>query len=154
MPQHRIRLLVLALVVCSAGATTGANSAAPENVACDVRATFAKLSGKALDWQDALKQAFIVPKGLCVSVMSVLDQLANDKVPSGRKLEKDKPFNPNTAAAEYAAIQAQTEFSTELAALLARETDPLRRKLVEAALLHDFGKFEARNLVLRQLLSE
>ena len=156
LPRPRLLLplpLWLALVAAVQAATPP--TAAPAD--CNARDTLVTLSapsnrGKGL--LDAVQKSFSASPTVCSSIKAMLGLLVNAKVSGGRKLEKDKPFNPNTAAAEYAAIHAQAEFSTELAALLRPETDPLRRQLLEAALLHDFGKFEARDRVLRQLLPE
>lgn len=154
---NKARLLLFPAGLILAAAAQAATPPATPQGNCDTRDTLARLSdpanrGKSL--QDAVMKAFDLSPGVCSSIKAVLTRLANTQVSGGRKLEKDKPFNPSTAAAEYAAVHAQSEFSTELAALLSRETDPLRRKLIEAALLHDYGKFEARDQVLRQLLPE
>ena len=151
------RLLLLPPWLVLVTAVQAATPGAPATAACDARDTLATLSaqanrGKSL--QDAVQKAFDTSPDLCSSIKAVLTRLVNTQTSGGRKLEKDKPFNPNSAAAEYAAIHAQAEFRTELAVLLRRETDPLRRNLLEAALLHDYGKFEARDRLLRQSLPE
>lgn len=149
---HRHPLLTLWLLVAAAASHAAPTTAA---VPCDARDTLTKLaaSGNAgTGLLAALTKAFNAPKDMCSSVQAVLLRLANNQASGGRKLEKDKPFNPSTAAAEYAAATAQADFAGELAALQAGESDPVRRRVIEAVLLHDLGKFEARDLVLNQLV--
>jgi len=150
---HRHPLLTLWLLVAAAAAHAAPPTA--QAVPCDARDTLTKLAAGSSAGDGliaALRKSFNTPKDMCSSVQAVLLRLANSQASGGRKLEKDKPFNPSTAAAEYAAATAQADFAGELAALQAGESDPVRRRVIEAVLLHDLGKFEARDLVLNQLV--
>lgn len=160
LPGPRLPLLPLLRLLPGLALVTAVQAATPPGPAsadCDARDTLLTLSAPAnrsTGLLDAARKTFFASPAVCTSIKAVVARLVNAQVGGGRKLEKDKPFNVNTAAAEYAAIHAQAEFRAELAALLSNETDVLRRKLLEAALLHDYGKFEARDQVLRQLLQE
>lgn len=87
----------------------------------------------------------------CPAVGNVLALLSRDKVTAGRKLEGERPFDPAAAAAELAAARADAEISAVIAAELAGESHELRRLLLEAAVMADFGKTLARDQLLMQL---
>lgn len=87
----------------------------------------------------------------CPAVGNVLALLSRDKVTAGRKLEGERPFDPAAAAAELAAARADAEISAVIAAELAGESHELRRLLLEAAVMADFGKTLARDQLLIQL---
>lgn len=87
----------------------------------------------------------------CPAVGNVLALLSRDKVTAGRKLEGERPFDPAAAAAELAAARADAEISAVIAAELAGENHELRRLLLEASVMADFGKTLARDQLLMQL---
>jgi hypothetical protein len=95
--------------------------------------------------------AFSTSPGVCNSLKAVVTRLFNTSKAGGRKLEADRPLDLAAAEQQRQAALADPTFKAELSPLLAVEADPVRRQLLEAALLHDFGHFLARDLLLRQL---
>lgn len=87
----------------------------------------------------------------CGSMVSVLKLLSGSAVTGGRRLEQGQATSPAAAQAELAAARAEDEFKKTLARELEGESDPSRRLLIEAATLHEFGHFKARDLLLDQL---
>ena len=87
----------------------------------------------------------------CSSVVQVMRLAGSSPKSGGRKLEEDKKFDPKAAAQERAAALADLAFAVALASELAGETDPVRRLVREAAMLHDGGHYKARDLLIVQL---
>jgi hypothetical protein len=87
----------------------------------------------------------------CGSLMSVLDRLTNTKKSGGRKLEEDRPFNPQAAQADLAKAQADPEVRQRLDKVRKQISDPNRRLLYEAAILDEEGYYSARDLRINQL---
>jgi hypothetical protein len=87
----------------------------------------------------------------CGSLMSVLDRLTNTKKSGGRKLEEDRPFNPQAAQADLAKAQADPEVRQRLDKVRKQISDPKRRLLYEAAILDEEGYYSARDLRINQL---
>lgn len=122
-----------------------ATASAPAAVSCDARTTLTRLQATNFD------AAFSMSPGVCNSLKAVVARLFNTSRAGGRKLESDRPLDLAAAEQQRQAALADPNFKAELDPMLAAEADPLRRQLLEAALLHDFGHFLARDLVLRQL---
>jgi hypothetical protein len=86
----------------------------------------------------------------CDSIRAVLSLIDQRQVTGGRKLEANRPFDP--AAAESELSQAQND--AELAPMLRRAaegTDHTARLVREAALLHEYGYYKARDMRVKQL---
>jgi len=87
----------------------------------------------------------------CGSVKTVLLLLVGQRKVGGRKLEGDKPLDVAAARQERQQAMADAEFREVLTHEQQGEADPQRRLLLEAAALHEFGHFKARDLVLGEL---
>lgn len=87
----------------------------------------------------------------CSAVVSVMKLAGSSPKSGGRKLEEDKKFDPKAAEQERAAALADPAFAAALTRELAGETDPVRRLVREAAMLHDAGHYKARDLLIVQL---
>lgn len=87
----------------------------------------------------------------CSALVSVFDLLANDPKPGGRKLEENRPFNPQAAQADLAKAQADPEVRQRLDKVRKQISDPNRRLLYEAAILDEEGYYSARDLRINQL---
>ena len=116
-------------------------------VSCEAKSTVTTLQSA------RFKHAFATSPEVCSSLNAVFSRLFSTSRPGGRKLEVDKPLNVAAAEQQRKVAQADPGFKAELAALLAGESDPLRQKFLEAALLHDLGHFLARDLLLQQLVA-
>lgn len=86
----------------------------------------------------------------CNSLQNVLRRLAGTSTSAGKKLEGDKPLDVAAATRERQQAHADPEFAKALQEAQAPESDALRRLVLEAALLEEFGHFAARELVLRE----
>lgn len=113
---------------------------------CDPHATLANLQKNA-----SFSQVFLAGPDTCNSLLNVLKRLTVSPVSGGKKLEATKALDPVAAGRERAAAKAEADFAAELAALQAQETDPVRRLVLEAALLDENGKYAARDLVLSEI---
>ena len=87
----------------------------------------------------------------CSSLIATAKRLDSDAKKAGRKLEGDKPLDERAAEQERAAAQRDPDIAAALAAELGTETDPARRLLIEATVMHDKGLYKARDLLLMQL---
>ncbi len=87
----------------------------------------------------------------CSSLKSVMKLAGGTTKKGGRKLEPDKPLDVKAAEQERATANGDAAFAKLLATELAGESDPARRLLREAALLHDEGHYKARDLLLAQV---
>ena len=142
----------LALVLSAAGGTAQAASGADpdERKPCSVAEVKA-------DWRKAVKSGVVTALSLqfssahCGSLRAVMARLADSTVVGGRKLEGGKPFDQRGAEQQLAAAGTSQEYQRVLQAELAGEADPARRLLIEAATLHEFGHYLARDLILQRL---
>lgn len=141
------RLLVLLALV----ATAASGLADDNRKACSVEDEKKKLANAPLGLVAALGAP--VKSGQCASVKAVLTRLAGKTVSGGRKLEDDRPLDVAAAEAEWKKARDDAEYQKALTVELDGETDPTRRTLLEAALLHDFGHYKARDLLLMRLSS-
>ena len=88
-------------------------------------------------------------KNYCTSIGKVLSRMMAGRKAGGRKLEDDKPLELAAAERERQTALADPELRADLAALIGQEADPARRAVLEAAVFHDFGHYQARDLALR-----
>jgi len=128
-----------------ATAATAATAAPAARVSCDARTTLTSLQAA------KFQAAFSLSPEACNSLKAVLSRLFNTSKAGGRKLESDRPLDVVAAEDQRQAALTDPNFKAELHPLLAIETDLLRRQVLEAALLHEFGHYLARDLVLRQI---
>ena len=89
----------------------------------------------------------------CQSIAAVFDELTRGKVRGGRQLQGESAPDLAAAESERQAAHRDPEFANTLKAETAGESDPARLQLIEAALLHDFRHYKARDLLLRRLLA-
>jgi hypothetical protein len=101
---------------------------------------------------EAFRQAF--NSDACDSIVSVLKQLSHSKKVGGRKLQENAALDEQAARQEWQAARADPEFARRLATAVQTESEPIRRELIEAALLHEYGHYRARDLQLRQISGE
>ena len=87
----------------------------------------------------------------CDSLATVFSIWSRKPRAGGRELETSKALDVSAARAELAGAGRDAEYRKALAAELAHESDPTRRKLIEAAWLHEFGFYKARDLILAEL---
>ncbi len=92
----------------------------------------------------------VAQKKYCTSIGKVLGRMMAGRKAGGRKLEEDKPLDLAAAERERQTALADPELRADLAALTWQEADPARRAVLEAAVFHDFGHYQARDLALRQ----
>lgn len=90
-------------------------------------------------------------KRYCLSIGKVLSRMVAGRKAGGRKLEDDKPLDLAAAERERQTALADPELRADLAGLTGQEADPARRAVLEAAVFHDFGHYQARDLALRQV---
>jgi len=139
-------LLTVALCLPMSAWAQASSEAKGRPPVCDTRATVANLQKNA-----SFTQVFLADADTCNSLRNILKRLSGSSVSGGKKLEASKALDPVAAGRERAAAKAETEFAAELAALQAQETDPVRRLVLEAALLDENGKYAARDLVLSEI---
>lgn len=87
----------------------------------------------------------------CSALLRILRMAGGAPVSGGRKLENDKPLDVAAAERELAQARADNSVAAELATELEGETDPVRRMLLEAAVLQDNGLYLARDLLVMRL---
>lgn len=150
-PHRRATLAALAAASALAGAATAATGVAPGATTCRIDSALKDLSSQAR-MAEAFKQAF--NSDACDSIVSVLKQLSQSKKVGGRKLQEPTALDEQAAQREWQAARADPEFAQRLAVALQAETDPLRRQLIEAALLHEYGHYRARDLQLRKIAAD
>ena len=90
-------------------------------------------------------------KSLCSAWNFVLQRLASAAATGGRKLEGERPLDLAVAARENEMALADPEFVADLDRLMQGETDDLRKKLLKAALLQDYGHFSACQALLLEI---
>ncbi|QCY11764.1 MULTISPECIES: hypothetical protein [Pseudomonas] len=87
----------------------------------------------------------------CGSLVSVLDSVANTHKVGGRKLEEDRPFNPQQAQANLAEAQKDPAVRKRLEQLRKDVPDATQRLIYEAATFDEEGYYGARDLRINQL---
>jgi hypothetical protein len=78
----------------------------------------------------------------------VMGEVSED---GGRKLKPMSGLDLDRARAQYAKALANPEFVADLKTASAHLTDPIVRKIIEAALLEDYEYFEAQKLLVQEL---
>ena len=87
----------------------------------------------------------------CGSFLSVVMKLMNRDVTAGRRLEKDRPFNPAAAQANLEKALRDPEVRKRIDALRREVPDETVRLLHEAVVFDDEGYYDARELRIQQL---
>ncbi|MBZ9781681.1 hypothetical protein K9857_08965 [Pseudomonas sp. REP124] len=87
----------------------------------------------------------------CGSLTSVLGRVTNTRKVGGRKLEEDRPFNPQAAQADLAKAQSDPEVRSRLDKVRKEVSDPTLRMVYEAAILDEEGFYSARDLRINQI---
>ena len=87
----------------------------------------------------------------CGSLASVLDRVVNAKKPGGRRLEDERPFDPNEAQANLAQAHGDPAVRRRLEQIRKDVPDGPQRLLYEAATLDEEGYYSARDMRIRQL---
>lgn len=87
----------------------------------------------------------------CGSLEMVLSSVAKIHKPGGRKLEEDRPFNPQEAQANLAEAQSEPLVKKRLEQIRKNVPDANQRLLYEAATFDEEGYYGARDLRIRQL---
>jgi hypothetical protein len=100
---------------------------------------------------DALARNFFSSE--CEGYLTVVAKLANQQKKAGKQLKGSATLEQQ-AAQERAAAQANPDYAKALTAALEGETSPLRRKIIEAAELENFGKYSASEVLVNQILAE
>lgn len=121
-----------------------------DSQACDVDRVKREMTSAPSSLMSALFSSAI-SSTRCSSMVSVMRLAGSSPRVGGRKLEGDKALDPVAAQQERQAAANDPAFATALATELAGETDPVRRLLREAAMLHDHGHYMARDLLIAQL---
>lgn len=98
-----------------------------------------------------LNEIFRGSESTCDSLASVFSRLSNKSKPGGRKLEESRPLDRNSAADQLNMAQRDSDYIDDLKQALSGEVDPLRRRIIEAAILDKFEYYLARDLVLQEL---
>jgi hypothetical protein len=122
--------------------------ALPKKPDCDVKQTLA-VADVPPGWLQSLKNSFASDH--CDAIFQVMGLLAHTNKPGGRKLEEDRPLDLRLAQQERLTAAQDPEFAADLTKELQGESDPLRQRLREAALLHEYGYYAARDLLLQQM---
>jgi hypothetical protein len=128
------------------------NPAAAQDPAkpCDVARVKTELADTSVPMFAALAQAAF-SSTRCSAALAVIKLVGSAPRTGGRKLEEGAGFNAEAAASQRNLAATDPAFAAALAQELQGETDPHRRLLREAALLHDHGHYAARDLLVRQL---
>lgn len=87
----------------------------------------------------------------CSSLISVLQKISRRTVTGGRKLENDKPFDPQAAQANLAAAMRDANVAPRIKQVQGEVRDGNLRLLYEAAILDEEGFYPARDLRVQQL---
>lgn len=87
----------------------------------------------------------------CGSLAAVLHKLPNRSVDGGRRLEKDKPFDPVEAQANMDLALQDPEIRTRIENIRSEVEDENVRLVYEAAIYDDEGYYDARELIIQQL---
>jgi hypothetical protein len=88
----------------------------------------------------------------CSGLMRVMRLILGEITPpGGRKLKPLSGLDHANAKAQYAEALANPAFVADLQARTANWTDPIVRKIIEAALLDDHGYYGAQMLLVQEL---
>lgn len=87
----------------------------------------------------------------CGSFLSVIGKIMNRDPTGGRRLEKDKPFNPAAAQANVDKALRDPEVRKRIEALRRDVPDETVRLMFEAVVFDEEGFYDARELRIRQL---
>lgn len=87
----------------------------------------------------------------CGSLASVLDRVVNTRKRGGRKLEDERPLDPNEAQANLAQAQSDPAVRRRLEQIRKDISDEPQRLLYEAATLDEEGYYSARDMRIREL---
>ncbi len=90
----------------------------------------------------------------CGSVSSVVAKVVHHNQTSGKRLEKEKPFDPKEAEANLSTALADPAIQARFNKLSQAVTDENGRLFLEAAILDEEGYYPARELRIRQLLEK
>jgi len=137
--SHRM----LAMAALCLGAT--AAQAQKAKVNCDTKATVTNLQKAS-----QLGSFAVADVSSCTSLRNVLARLFGSSSSAGKKLEPDKALNVAAATKERQDALTNPALAADLKELLAGETDPLRKLVLEAAVHEDYGYYAARDLVLHE----
>jgi len=138
---------IYALTMLATSPANAASSGAPSEASapCDPAKTTFQLR------KNSLSEPFKGTKGTCTGLAAVINWIPNNAKAGGRKLEGDRALNVSEAQKERSSAQADPEFQAALQQALDNESDTLRRLALEAAVLHDFGFYAARDLIIEQI---
>lgn len=87
----------------------------------------------------------------CGSLAAVLHRLSHRSVEGGRRLEKDRPFDPVEAQANMDLALQDLEIRTRIENIRSEVEDENVRLVYEAAIYDDEGYYDARELVIQRL---
>lgn len=90
----------------------------------------------------------------CSSLTSVADKLIHRDKTSGKRLEKEKPFDPKEADANLKTALADPAIKARLNKLKQAVPDENGRLFLEAAIFDEEGYYPARELRIQQLLEK
>jgi hypothetical protein len=90
----------------------------------------------------------------CSSVTSVFAKVIHDNQTSGKRLEKEKPFDAKEAEANLSTALADPAIQARLNKLQQAVPDENARLFLEAAIFDEEGYYSARELRVRQLLEK
>ena len=89
---------------------------------------------------------------LCGSLANIFAKIANHKRPGGRKLEEDKPLDQAAAQANLDEALKDDAIRARLEEAREDVTDENARLILEAAILDSEGYYNARELIVAQLI--
>jgi hypothetical protein len=138
-------LLVSFLCLTAGGSTHAKDCAAPE----EIRKSQATGVRKILFDRFATADSHGAD---CGSLASVLSKLAQRGKVGGKRLEEEKPVNLNGAQANLRAAQRDPAVRARLERVRAAVEDETMRLVYEAAILDEEGYYNARELLIQQLL--
>ena len=87
----------------------------------------------------------------CASFRTVIGKVIGRDMTAGRRLEKDRPFNPAAAQANEEKALRDPEVRKRIAALRREVPDETVRLLYEAVVFDEEGYYDARELRIQQL---
>ncbi len=87
----------------------------------------------------------------CNSVLTVIGKVKRSDKVGGRKLEKDKPFDPVEAQANLDSALQDPEIRTRIEKIRSEIKDEDVRLVYEAATFDEEGYYDARELIIQRL---
>ena len=144
-------LMTLSSVALGAGPDAGSQAPSSPRLRCVAEDGQAKVVQASPALFEALKRNFVSSE--CEGYLTVFAKLVNQQKKAGKQLKGSATLEQQ-AAQERAAAQASPEYVNALTAALEGETSPLRRKIIEAAELENFGKYSASEVLINQILAE